>query len=160
MFRVHATPWTTGDEYFSLISNVSFIEYFFQALSLFSLCSRGHGITQAHCEFVKSKLGLSDSSFPSSLLNSDVPPGNRSFPFIFHAVLWEACPQPVPLWPECHLPDSAVQLAKLILSAMKLSSRLSFVSLKVAFWFPSLNFSEHLGPEHREKGCPSVSLIL
>ena len=152
MFRV-------GDAYFSLISSVSFVGYFFQALSSLSLCSRGHGITYARCEFVKSKLALSDSSLPFFLLNSDVPPGNRSFPFLFRAVLWEACPQPVPLWPGCPLPDSAVRFATLILSAMKLSSRLSFVSLKVAFWFPSLNFSEHLGPKLRDKGCPSVSLI-
>lgn len=152
MFRV-------GDAYFSLMSNVSFTGYFFQALSSLSLCSRGHGITYARCEFVKSKLGLSDSSLPSLLLNSDMPLGNRSFPFLFRPMLWDACPQPVPLWPGCPLPDSAVWLAKLILSAMKLSSRLSFVSLKVAFWFPSLNFSEHLGPKLREKGCPSVSLI-
>ena len=148
-----------GGQYFSLMSNVSFIGYFFQALSSLSLCSGEHGITYAHCEFVKSKLGLSDSSLPSFLLNSDVPLGSRSFPFLFRTVLWEACPQPVPLWPGCPLSDSAVRLAKLILSALKLSSRLSFVSLKMAFWFPSLNFSEHLGPEHREKGCPSVSVI-
>lgn len=90
-----------GGQYFPLMSNVSFIGYFSQALSSLSLCSREHGITYAHCEFVKSKLGLSDSSLPSFLLNSDVPLGNRelSFPFS-HCALGRLAPKPASL-PGC-----------------------------------------------------------